>query len=143
MDFYLAARYSRRLELCGYRKQLEDLRHTVTSRWLHGNHQADDDTLGSGGAAERFATEDIHDLMRAQIVISFTEHPRSSKTRGGRHVEFGVALATRRAVWIVGPRENVFHCLSHVRQFDTFDQLIAVLSPKHKHSIKAKGDRSS
>jgi len=44
-------------------------------------------------------------------VITFTETPRSSNSRGGRHVEFGIALGMRKRAVVIGPRENVFHCL--------------------------------
>jgi len=57
-----------------------------------------------------------------EVVISFTEHPRSTNSRGGRHVEFGIALGQMLRVWIVGPRENVFHCMEEVRQFDSWTQ---------------------
>lgn len=81
MKIYLAARYSRREELCRYRSELEDLGHQVTSRWLHGNHQIDDAGLSAEAAQDeriRFATEDWQDLMDADWCISFTEVPRQS-----------------------------------------------------------------
>lgn len=120
MKIYLASRYSRREELCGYRAALEADGHVVTSRWLNGNHQIDDQGL-SAQAAEaervRFAVEDWEDLMAADCCISFTEIPRSERTRGGRHVEFGGALAAGLGCIVIGPRENVFHCLPKVRWF--------------------------
>lgn len=119
---YLAARYSRRLELCGYAAHLEALGHTVTSRWLLGNHQAENDELHRGAAAERFAREDLADLAAAAVVVAFTEPPRTSTSRGGRHVEFGYALALGKPICIVGPRENVFGCL--VEQRDTFEDAV-------------------
>ena len=39
MKIYLAAKYSRMEELREYRNQLIALGHTVTSRWLDGNHE--------------------------------------------------------------------------------------------------------
>jgi len=120
MRIYLASRYSRREELCTYRAELEEAGHTVTSRWLNGNHQIDDQGL-SAQAAEtervRFASEDWHDLTTADCCISFTEAPRSTSSRGGRHVEFGAALAAGLGCIVIGPRENVFHCLPQVRWF--------------------------
>lgn len=124
MKVYLAARYSRRNELCGYRAQLEELGFTVTSRWLNGNHQIDDQGLSIEAKAaerQRFAEEDWDDLMAADICISFTEPPRSTSSRGGRHVEFGAALATGLTCYVVGPRENVFHCLPEVDVFEDWD----------------------
>jgi hypothetical protein len=42
MNIYLAARYSRRLELCGYREQLRAMGHVVDTVWLNGEHQISD-----------------------------------------------------------------------------------------------------
>jgi nucleoside 2-deoxyribosyltransferase len=133
MKIYLAARYSRREELCGYRERLEQLGHTVTSRWLKGNHQISNEgiplnELGlpfrgpDDQAAEmraRFAAEDLADVRTADMLVAFTEEPRSIKTRGGRHVEFGYALALGILVVIVGPEETVFHWGQN--QFASFD----------------------
>jgi len=81
MKIYLASRYSRREELCGYRDDLEYLGHTVTSRWLDGNHQVDDRGLSTEAKSEerlRFACEDWEDLKSAEVCISFTEPPRTT-----------------------------------------------------------------
>lgn len=124
---YLAARYSRREELCRYRNELEVLGHAVTSRWLNGNHQIDDKGLSIEADAalrERFAQEDYEDLVAADWVISFTEEPRSTNSRGGRHVEFGLALGLGKHCIVVGPRENVFHCLPNVAWFDSWERAI-------------------
>lgn len=123
MNVYLAARYSRRLELCGYAAELYADGHHVTSRWLLGNHQAENDQLHRGADAERFAAEDLADVSEAALVVAFTEVPRTSNSRGGRHVEFGYALGLGIAVVIVGPRENVFGCL--VPQFETWRDFTA------------------
>lgn len=129
--FYLAARYSRRLELCGYREDLAALGVTVTSRWLNGSHQLDNAGIPITDEGERrfeegdpsgdhlrahFATEDMSDVLEAQTVVAFTEEPRASASRGGRHVEFGIALAAGKRVVVIGPRENVFCWLPQVEQ---------------------------
>jgi len=128
---YLAARYSRREELCGYRKELEALGFTVTSRWLNGNHQVDDKGLSEEGLAEereRFAVEDWDDLFEADYCISFTEPPRSGNSRGGRHVEFGAAMAWNMTCIVVGHRENVFHCLPMVQFAETWPEALKIAS---------------
>lgn len=122
---YLAARYSRREELVPHKEALEDAGWEVTSRWLLGNHQAQNDDLYPGAAAERFALEDLDDLMRADVLIHFTEPPRQPSTsRGGRHVEHGYALAQGQRIIIVGPRENVFHCVGDTEQVDCFEEAL-------------------
>jgi nucleoside 2-deoxyribosyltransferase len=134
MRVYLAARYSRREELAGYRERLQAAGHEVTSRWLNGDHQVSDAGLNLGddpeadqftkAERERFALEDMADVIAADMLIAFTEPPRSTASRGGRHVEFGFALAQGMLIAVVGPRENVFHCLPGVMQFDTFDAFL-------------------
>lgn len=117
---YLAARYSRREELLGYKDELEGRGYVITSRWLSGNHQVDGfDPSSEVPEADRvrFAVEDYEDVLAAETVISFTEPPRSTNSRGGRHVEFGIALAAGKEVIVIGPRENVFHCLPKVYHF--------------------------
>ena len=123
MKIYLAARYSRRDELNGYRRALEARGHVVTSRWLSGTHQLGGDGLSVQAAdaeRERFASEDLADVMAAEVVISFTEEPRKTNGRGGRHVEFGVAYASGKTCVVIGPRENVFHHLPGVAYFPGF-----------------------
>jgi len=122
---YLAGRYSRRLELCGYRQELVDAGYEVTSRWLNGNHEIDTDTQGlsiqaAASERERFAKEDWADVMAADICVSFTESPRSTNSRGGRHVEFGASLGAGRRCIVVGYRENVFHHLPAVEFFGSW-----------------------
>ncbi len=138
MKIYLAARYSRREEVCEYREQLRVLGHEVTSRWLNGDHQAENDDLHAGAEAERFAFEDFKDVLDAEMMISFTEKPRTTNSRGGRHVEFGIALGRMMRVWVVGPRENVFHCMEDVRQFDRWVDALNSLA-KERASVNKHG----
>ncbi|KKL45533.1 hypothetical protein LCGC14_2354690 [marine sediment metagenome] len=127
---YLAARYSRRQELAAHIPAIEAAEWEVTSRWLRGDHQVSDDSLsveGSPAERERFAREDWGDLRIAKVLMAFSEPPRSTASRGGRHVEFGAALAWNLLVIVIGPRENVFHCLPQVRVFDDFEQSLTLL----------------
>lgn len=124
MRIYLAARYTRRMELRGYADELRAVGHEITSRWLEGDHELDDRGLSAEGSAIeriRFAREDYADVAAAQLIICFTEPPRAEPSRGGRHVEFGVALGLDKSIYVVGPRENVFYCLPWVAVFDRWE----------------------
>jgi hypothetical protein len=134
MDYYLAARYQRREELCVYAQVLRSNGHIVRSRWLLGGHQLHagasqldspsgfvNDTDGITMQAQPFAVDDLEDIQNSNVVISFTEKPDSGG-RGGRHVEFGIALALGKKLIIIGPRENVFHCLPKVEQYTSWDE---------------------
>lgn len=69
----------------------------------------------------------LEDLESAGLVIAFTEPPGTAYARGGRHVEYGVAVANDLPVLIVGPRENVFHCLPATPAFPTWAEALAYL----------------
>jgi len=118
---YLASRFSRRDEMRTYRAVIEGLGASVTSRWLNddaGELEAQDDLDTPEGiiVGRRCAETDVADVSEADAVIAFTEAPRGTKTRGGRHVELGIALGMGKRVVIVGPRENVFCCHPNVEQ---------------------------
>lgn len=138
--YYLAARYTRRLELVGYRAVLESLGHKVPARWLNGSHQLDNqgrpigetgELLFENGSADadhyrqKFAQDDYDDVLTADVLIAFTEQPRPGHSRGGRHVELGIALGRGIPVVVVGPRENVFCWLPQVEHYDTWPDFLA------------------
>lgn len=142
MKIYLAARYSRREELCLYRSQLQKLGHDVQARWLNGGHQLSNEgtPIGDNGEAlvesggdeaaklrAHFANDDWEDVNAAECVINFTEAPRSGASRGGRHVEMGIALARGVRCIVIGYRENIFHWLPQVEFCENFDQAVAKL----------------
>lgn len=143
LKFYLAARYSRRLELCGYREDLATLGIEVTSRWLNGSRQLDNQGIPITDEGERrfedgdpsvdhlrehFATEDMADVLVAGTLVAFTEEPRVSSSRGGRHVEPGMALAAAKRVVVVGPRQNVFCWLPQVDHYGKWADFLASLA---------------
>jgi hypothetical protein len=118
MRYHLAARFARRMELCDYRKQLVSIGDIVTSRWLDFDEKPE--------WTPQIARADFDDLMAADAVIVFTETPNTISTTGGRHVEFGLALAGDKGVMIVGPRENVFHYLvPNFQVFATWNEAFA------------------
>ena len=133
MIVYLAARYSRREELLGYRRQLEALGIEVSSRWLLGQHQATDEQLYAaphtpgGRWATQIASEDFADVMAADTLIAFSEAPRSTRTRGGRHTELGVALGAGKRTIVCGPIEQIFCALPQVEHYLSWPALYAAL----------------
>lgn len=135
MIVYLAARYSRREELLGYIGQLREAGHVVNSRWLLDGPEAHDGAAKVEAAtqtmppeAAAFALDDYADVFACDLLVAFTETPRApSAGRGGRHVEFGIALALGKRLVVVGPRENVFHALPGVEQYWTWAEALARL----------------
>lgn len=125
-DVYLSARYGRREEMATYANDLEELGFGVTCRWVLGDHEAPDATERQRA---RWAKEDIEDLTWARTLVTFTEGDGQTEgvVRGGRHVEMGMALVLRKRVMVVGPVENIFHCLPQVRRFPDWPTALTYL----------------
>ncbi len=128
MKFYIAARFSRRPECNALAHQLQALGHTITSRWVRPDSDHVVPTGLSAQAAdaerERFAREDFEDVLACDAMVSLMEEPRSN-TRGGRHVEFGMAVALGKSMHIIGPRETVFHHMPDVCHHTTVDGFLS------------------
>ena len=124
MKVYLAARYSRREELLGYRSWLLAAGVSCTALWLDGHdlpeglEDGDSREIAFTSQRAEWAAEDLKGINAADLVVCFTEPEATTARRGGRHVEMGYALGRGKTVWIVGPRENVFTCLPQVRVYD-------------------------
>lgn len=140
MKIYIAARFSRRPECNALAHQLKALGHTITSRWVKPDSDHVVPTGLSAQAAdaerERFAREDVEDVFAADAMVSFMEAPRSN-SRGGRHVEFGMGYAKGCLMFIIGPRETVFHHLRNVRHFETVEDFLAHLASRTAHPAHA------
>lgn len=117
MNIYLAAWYERNAEMRDYRDRLKVMGHHVTSRWIDQHGGDLPESMGEGevqeniDAAARYALKDLQDVVASDLLVHFTS-PGFGK--GGRHIEYGYALALRMPIAIVGPRENVFHALLQV-----------------------------
>lgn len=122
MNIYIAASYSRIQEANNFARYLSGDGHNITSYWLTGIP-----------AVEKWprvecAKRDIADIIKADCVLVLTGTPT---TTGGHHVETGFGLALYKRVVLVGPRQNVFHELSRVEQYDTFEEARHALLNKH------------
>lgn len=142
MKVYLAGRFSKRHVLQQIGDVLVAEGHEIVSRWsLRGSdHQIPQGKSKQASDAERrrFAIEDCEDVAKADWVVSLMEEPRND-SRGGRHVEFGFALALGIRNTIIGPRETVFHHLPEVEHFETIDDFLVSLLPSTTASTEQKG----
>jgi len=90
MKVYLAATYSRHPELQVYARQIQELGYEITSRWIWGEHAAQDgDIMGSGNAefAGQMALEDEEDVWKCDTFIAFTEKPAPIRNLPGMNSE--------------------------------------------------------
>jgi nucleoside 2-deoxyribosyltransferase len=110
MKIYLAASYDQMELMRRWEKVLHEYGHECTARWIHNAEENEKMTLAAA------ALMDLDDIDAADCIISYNN---GKSTRGGRHVEFGYALARGKEMIIVGERESVFHHLSNIEVFPT------------------------
>lgn len=123
---YIAGRYSRRDEFREMRKKLYAAGYIVNSRWLNESSPLDSQM---GDQEEEFYLKtqrvDLVDICRAEEMLFFAEDPTVGVPRGGRHVEFGYALASGIPINVIGPRENVFHYHHTINHYATLEDFLA------------------
>lgn len=127
----MASRYSRREEMKRVATVLRSGGCDVVCRWLETEwvNRPDDSSAAPPEYREKYAVIDAEDVSGADVVVSFTELPNAGG-RGGRHVEFGMAVALGKRCVVVGYRENLFHHLPGVEFYETTERMIESLTTK-------------
>lgn len=130
MKIYIAASFTKREQACRLRDRLIECGFIITSGWLNGQYPL----YGNGNNLdmEKFSQMDLEDVTRAYCVVQITDVSIEDKnnkqqTKGGRHTELGFALAQGKHVFLLGPREQVFHFHPAVHQVNELDELIPLL----------------
>lgn len=113
---YIAGAFESQGRLRRRRYEIEQLGHTVVSTWL------DEEGSPNPSAADKlaYAKRDLAEVIRSEILIVDTE---DTNVRGGREVEYGIAIAMGKPVYVVGPVRNVFHALAD-GIFETWEEFI-------------------
>lgn len=123
MKVYLAAPFSWKTEIKKYRAELERNKITCVSTWLDEECSPNTKLSDiSDNYSQNCALVDMNDIDICDVFILFTVSPEKPVVRGGRHFESGYAMALDKELVIVGPKENIFHYLPDVRQFNTWEE---------------------
>lgn len=118
MKAYIAAPYPERDVAIIVMQQLEAGGIEVTSTWLRRLDQLTNSD----------ARKDLVDVERADVLVALNPHGWEKKGTGGRHVEFGYALALGKPIVLVGKRSNIFHYLDIVTVVADTENLAAHLA---------------
>lgn len=105
MRIYLAAQFKEQDTMIQWAILLRDHGHYITSRWLYHSEAPTTNSI----EALAGANIDLVDIDASDCLISSTLNRGDLFTGGGRHVEFGYALAKGKKLINVGGYENVFH----------------------------------
>jgi len=145
MKVYLCSRYSRRDQMRSVRDELVRRGHTVTTRWLETEwaNRPDQSSAAPPEYREKYAAIDMDDVRAADVLVAFTEAPGDG-SRGGRHVEYGMAAAWGKRLVVVGYRENLFHHLPGVEFFASqWDMMRTVFPDGEPHETTEKHGNSA
>jgi hypothetical protein len=129
MRIYLAAAYHHYPLMQEVAALLTQHGHTVMSRWIKGANAAHDGNLFAPEVLQRsqqWAQGDLEDVKAAEVLLYFSEP--GTRQRGGKAVEFGVALALGKRLIVVGGFEHLFHTLRAVEHVPTVTAAIALLA---------------
>jgi nucleoside 2-deoxyribosyltransferase len=115
MRVYLAASYRRKPDIAEAAAYLESRGIEVVSSWHREIYAPGIDirTLATE-VNQGIAEKDWEEILESDALILWTEDPNHQPPRGGRHVEFGIALALGKRLLVLGDRENIFHHLPQV-----------------------------
>lgn len=119
---YLASRYSLKETMLKYAATLTSYGLQVTSRWLLEEHSPTVSMTDIPDKTnEQIAKDDLEDIVRSDIMLFFCEDQNNQPPRGGRHVEWGYALAMGLRIICIGEKENIFHHLPQITHYATFE----------------------
>lgn len=133
---YIAALFEARGRLLPHAQELARYGYKVVSSWLNEDGGTGDITESK----ERYvaiALRDVADLSTADFLILDTI---DENVRGGREVEWGLALTRPMLRYIVGPQRNIFHLLA-TRVFADWDEALRFFERLAKEADKKRDDR--
>lgn len=114
INIYIAAPYPMRDGAIRIMRLFERSGIAVTSRWLKAPDELCDE----------HARKDLEDVAAADVLFAWNPEGWEEKGTGGRHVEFGYALALGIPIVLAGERSNIFHHLSHVAVVDDSQDIV-------------------
>ena len=119
----------------------EELTHEVVGEWIYVEEDGYEETKAEPAGSEKlaaYALRDIEDVARADILVLFSEKAGSG-SRGGKDVEFGVALALGKPLIVLGGPQQIFHHLPQVYHISDTKQLQTVLDELEFIATISKG----
>jgi nucleoside 2-deoxyribosyltransferase len=128
VKIYLAAPFSWKDQMNIYASELRELGMEVTSRWLEEPHASTTQLSELEEEQHSFyAKQDCQDISNADVLVFFSD-PSKTIVRGGRHVEFGIALALGMPVVVIGEKENIFHYSAGITHCENWTQAKNILT---------------
>lgn len=124
-SYYFSAHSARAQELLAYREALRSNapNSEVTSCWMERTGAQLSSPPENPNSLGR-AMENMGDIRRADVFVQFT----GPVGLGGRHVEYGYALAYGRRMVIIGDPEHMYHLVPTTEEPGAFPDFQAFLN---------------
>lgn len=122
MTVYIAAPFVHREIAKAAREYLAGHGIGCTSRWLDSHAPGDD--MSNSVLMMNEALEDLYDINKADALVLLNYPELARAGGGGKHVEFGYAVAMKIPVYVIGKRTTVFHFLPNITVVPSLDDAI-------------------
>lgn len=135
MKVYLAASWSRRIEMQSIAAILRSMGVEVNSRWLK---EQDGPVHGREKHRRETALIDVADVKSCDALVRFSDDlsgvfvPAHLAT-GARMFETGMAYSLGKPIYVVGGKQNVFDSLPNIIHVKDVDALTRELCPQEIH----------
>jgi nucleoside 2-deoxyribosyltransferase len=128
LKVYVAARYGRKEEARKISTALESYGFHVVSTWTKEEYPPSItlDELNPETLRE-IANKDIEEIRSCDALVLLSDGQKTGVPRGGKHVEFGIAMALRKKIYVLGEAENIFQYTESASVVQDFDILLARL----------------
>lgn len=113
-SIYLASAFLRRSEIARDATLLRRDGLTIVSTWHDAPHDITPEAELTYQQRARLAQRDRDDLEQAAVLVLYGDPPGEYAGNGGKHVEFGYALALDLHIVIIGHRESIYAYLPNV-----------------------------
>lgn len=124
MTVYIASRFERKHEMKALVSLFAEHNIQVEARWLDEDISPQSQLSDLTPLYCRSKAEiDLEDINSSDTFVFFSDD-RPITVRGGKHVEFGYALATGKRLVVIGPHENIFHYLPGVVQYHSVEDFL-------------------
>ena len=97
-----------------------------SSSWMDKPNQTGYGKAKTSDEYRESAEADYGDVFESDLLILLSDGG-GAHSPGGKHVEMGLAIGLDIPVLVYGPKENVFHHLSNVRNPENFEQLVHLI----------------
>lgn len=115
MKIYFAGRYRDAAVFRHMGDGLREMGHQIVSSWIYTNRRAGRNFEDiSDEEKATIAQEDVDDVLSCDVLVLLS----SDGGRGGKHVEFGIAIGAGKRICVLGQKQNVFHWLLRIEEYN-------------------------